>query len=221
MRYPSLGLIVVVACLAALAGCSSSSSSQDAGSSGSSGRSGSSGTSASHKDAGASASTGHSASTNPGTTSGSAASTSGGASGSASSRGHDAGHLDADEDAPPHDATDLDSPAPDGAGAAVVSCTFTVQGMDVCTQIDGLGLDASNVEETACTSGNGGVFAHAACAGAGASGTCTFVSTGTGLSSGIPAGLTVVYVYYSLTTQQVAAAQQSCTQNLGGVWSGS
>ena len=107
-----------------------------------------------------------------------------------------------------------------GSGGLVVSCAFTVQGMQVCTGFAGLSADAITQEQAACAD-NQGVFAPAACAATNASGTCTFTSTGTGQFAGIPAGTVVTYVYYSLTADMIPGAQQSCTTSLGGTWTAS
>ena len=101
-----------------------------------------------------------------------------------------------------------------------VSCDFTTQGMHLCTGFSGLIADAATQEQSACTQQNQGTFARAACPTANVSATCTFTSTGTGQFAGIPAGIVVTYVWYSLSAAQIPSAQEVCRTTLGGTWSG-
>jgi len=103
---------------------------------------------------------------------------------------------------------------------ADVSCDFTTQGMHLCTGFSGLSVAAAAQEQVACTQQNQGTFAQAACLTANVSATCTFTSTGAGQFAGIPAGIVVTYVWYSLSAAQIASAQQVCSTTLGGSWSG-
>ena len=107
-----------------------------------------------------------------------------------------------------------------GSATSAVSCDFIVQGMHVCTGFSGLAAAALVQEQSACAQQNQGTFAQAACVSTNASGTCKFVSTGTGQFAGIPAGTAVTYVWYSLPASQITGAQMVCTTTLGGTWSG-
>jgi hypothetical protein len=107
----------------------------------------------------------------------------------------------------------------DGA-MADISCDFTAQGMHLCTGFAGLSAAAAAQEQTVCTQQNQGTFSQAACPAVNASATCTFTSTGTGQFAGIPAGIVVTYVWYSLSAVQIVAAQLVCSTTLGGSWSG-
>ena len=110
----------------------------------------------------------------------------------------------------------------DGQSAGTdVSCDFTAQGMHMCTGFAGLEAAALAQEQTECTQQNQGTLLQAACISTNASGTCKFTSTGTGQFAGIPAGIVVTYVWYSLPAAQIASAQLVCTGTLGGTWSGS
>ncbi len=107
-----------------------------------------------------------------------------------------------------------------GGSVADISCDFTTQGMHLCTGFSGLTADAADHEQTVCVQQNQGTFSQAACLTANVSATCTFTSTGNGQFAGIPAGIVVTYVWYSLSAGQIAPAQQVCATTLGGTWSG-
>jgi hypothetical protein len=107
------------------------------------------------------------------------------------------------------------------SGLGIMSCAAVVQGMQSCVEFSGaLTADMAAQEQTGCVQGNpssgtaAGAFATEACATTGASGICANIS-GIG---GIPAGILVKYVYYALSSTQVASAQKVCTTSLGGSW---
>jgi hypothetical protein len=100
-----------------------------------------------------------------------------------------------------------------GGGTLVVSCSFFVDGMSVCTEFTGLTSSLATQEQAACAK-NAGSYAETSCATTGASGACTYTASG----AGVPAGVVVKYVYYALTSDQISQAAKACVQSLHGVW---
>jgi hypothetical protein len=110
----------------------------------------------------------------------------------------------------------------DAPAVGVMSCMAVAQGLSTCVEYSGsFTSDQASQEQSGCLQGNAssgtapGTFALAACP-TGGSGVCANVA-----AVGVPAGVSLKYVYYSLTSKQAVDAQKVCTTVLGGNWTSS